>query len=30
VHFIDLDPPHRPPDLPAAINRPRLVAGGKR
>ena len=29
ARFVDLDPPRRPPDLPAAIVRPRIVAGGK-
>jgi hypothetical protein len=29
ARFIDLDRPRRPPDLPAAIVRPHIVAGGK-
>ena len=29
AQFVDLDPPRRPPDLPAAIVRLRVVAGGK-
>jgi hypothetical protein len=29
AHFPDIEPPRRPPDLPVAINRPRLVTGGK-
>jgi len=29
ARFVDLDPPRRPPDLPAAIVRPRIGAGSR-